>query len=205
MRAVRQPALARARVAPLPFVCAAVSRGCVVLAPRAAYECAAAFSQLVVEMWLVQGVGRLLTISASSKEPIAGPVSLASQIANPNLVISRTCPPPNLQTCADAYVAAGTHPDRSTQSNKTRFQHQNAAHTNAARELVERLPASADRLRDPYFTAATSSRRRGNVGKRRAPPRRHKTPSTRRDAKRLKKQRAPWSAPSRSSATATLW
>ena len=112
--------------------------------------------------------------------------SLASQIANPNLVISRTCPPPNLQTCADAYVAAGTHPDRSTQSNKTRFQHQKAAHTNAARELVERLPASADRLRDPYFTAATSSRRRGTGGKRRAPPRphrRHRRGATQNDLK----------------------
>ena len=95
---------------------------------------------------------------------------------------------------------------RKSQNQQTRgLRFRCAAHTNAAREHVERLPASADRLRDPYFTAATSSRRRGTGGKRRAPPRRHKTPSTRRDAKRLKTQRAPWSAPSPWWATATLW
>ena len=42
---------------------AAVSRGCVVLAPRAAYGCAAAaFSQPVVDLWLVASRGRLLTV-----------------------------------------------------------------------------------------------------------------------------------------------
>ena len=59
LAAILLPALARARVAPVPFVC------CCGFARlrRAAYECAAAaFSQPVVEMWLVASRGRLLTV-----------------------------------------------------------------------------------------------------------------------------------------------